>query len=112
MPRGLDGKIQPEADCRRVGAIISIPQSVGERNASESLGDRRGVRRLFCHLGCRGSRAASSHAAREEAAGASGGKEAADLGGVLRDVPQRGFDHDIEEWLQSIKDCQEGKIPL
>jgi hypothetical protein len=25
---------------------------------------------------------------------------------------QRGFDHDIEEWLQSIKDCQEGKIPL
>lgn len=25
---------------------------------------------------------------------------------------ERGFDHDIEEWLQSIKDCQEGKIPL
>jgi hypothetical protein len=25
---------------------------------------------------------------------------------------QRGFDHDTEEWLQSITDCQEGKIPL
>jgi len=25
---------------------------------------------------------------------------------------QRGFDHEIEEWHQSIEDCQEGKIPL
>jgi hypothetical protein len=25
---------------------------------------------------------------------------------------QRGFDHDIDEWFQSIADCQEGKIPL
>ncbi len=25
---------------------------------------------------------------------------------------QRGFDHDIDEWFQSISDCQEGKIPL
>jgi hypothetical protein len=25
---------------------------------------------------------------------------------------QRGFDHEIEEWYQSIEDCQEGKIPL
>jgi hypothetical protein len=25
---------------------------------------------------------------------------------------QRGFDHDLEEWLQSIQDCMEGKIPL
>ena len=25
---------------------------------------------------------------------------------------QRGFDHDTDEWLQSIADCQEGKIPL
>jgi hypothetical protein len=25
---------------------------------------------------------------------------------------QRGFDHDIEEWLQSIQDCMEGRIPL
>ena len=24
----------------------------------------------------------------------------------------RGFDHEHEEWLQSIADCQEGKIPL
>jgi hypothetical protein len=25
---------------------------------------------------------------------------------------QRGFDHEHDEWLQSIADCQEGKIPL
>ena len=25
---------------------------------------------------------------------------------------QRGFDHEYDEWLQSIADCQEGKIPL
>jgi RecA-family ATPase len=25
---------------------------------------------------------------------------------------QRSFDHDIDEWYQSIEDCQEGKIPL
>ena len=24
----------------------------------------------------------------------------------------RGFNHDTEEWQQSIKDCQAGKIPL
>jgi hypothetical protein len=24
----------------------------------------------------------------------------------------RGFNHDIEEWYQSIEDCQQGKIPL
>jgi hypothetical protein len=24
----------------------------------------------------------------------------------------RGFNHDIEEWWQSIQDCQDGKIPL
>jgi len=25
---------------------------------------------------------------------------------------QRGFDHELDEWLQSIQDCQDGKIPL
>ena len=25
---------------------------------------------------------------------------------------QKGFDHEHDEWLQSIADCQEGKIPL
>lgn len=25
---------------------------------------------------------------------------------------QRGFDHEYDEWLQSIQDCMEGKIPL
>jgi hypothetical protein len=25
---------------------------------------------------------------------------------------ERGFDHEHDEWLQSIADCQEGKIPL
>ena len=25
---------------------------------------------------------------------------------------ERGFDHDIDEWFQSIADCQDGKIPL
>lgn len=25
---------------------------------------------------------------------------------------QRGFDHEIEEWHQSIQDCMAGKIPL
>ena len=25
---------------------------------------------------------------------------------------ERGFDHDIDEWFQSISDCQEGRIPL
>ena len=25
---------------------------------------------------------------------------------------QRGFDHELDEWLQSTVDCQDGKIPL
>jgi hypothetical protein len=25
---------------------------------------------------------------------------------------QRGFDHELDEWLQSIQDCMDGKIPL
>ena len=25
---------------------------------------------------------------------------------------QRGFDHELDEWLQSIEDCMAGKIPL
>lgn len=25
---------------------------------------------------------------------------------------ERGFDHEQDEWVQSIKDCMEGKIPL
>lgn len=25
---------------------------------------------------------------------------------------QRGFDHEHDEWLQSIQDCMDGKIPL